>query len=263
MNFEEELNQMIADMEARTMGAPVRIVCNHETLDQLWEQTNMIRVHNEDVVNRTGYVARFNGIPITVSSQVETGKFMLIPDANSPRPIRFGVDMNTMNYRGITQVDPLSLDGEHTEGDIVTFNGRNYVWHTDRFEELDQTLTYDHRSGARPYWWERHPMGSTNVFAPAFDGSVCVDGSDISRGLIDTSDTVSVSWSGQPYTTTFNHTVPNGDELEIEFEPHNSEIERIMESVRRGRELKRRKKAEEEQLEIDENSFFDILSGDT
>lgn len=66
-----------------------------------------------------------------------------------------------------------------------------------------------------------------------------------------------MSWGSAPYSATFSFTP--SEPIEVEFEEP-SAAERILKNIKRGRELKRKKKAEEEQIEIDEKSFFDILS---
>ena len=54
MNVSEELSRMIEEMQSRTGGEPRQILCSQETLQQLWEQTRMIYVSNDDVESGRG-----------------------------------------------------------------------------------------------------------------------------------------------------------------------------------------------------------------
>ncbi len=74
MNVSEELSRMIEEMQSRTGGEPRQILCSQETLQQLWEQTRMIYVSNDDVESGRGYAARYMGIPISVSPGMEPGR---------------------------------------------------------------------------------------------------------------------------------------------------------------------------------------------
>lgn len=317
MNFEEELNRMIDDMMARSGQSPGRIICNQETLDQLWEQTRMIYVSNDDIENNTGYVARFNGIPITVSSQIEPGKLFIVPDTGGTRPlrVRFGdtpepvAEPEALHYCGITTVDPAIMEGPYRDGDLVTYNGHNFVWRDNGFVQMDQvsvydepatvddvplTFSYNHEDedgitythhyqdgvvtttpwrlradgdgDANHQWWLRSPF-TTNGSRMQFngDGTIRITGADLSHGTIDTSDTIdaTVGYS-QPFTATFNFTAPeiDFDTASVDFDT-TPEVERIIDKIKEGRKLSRKKKAEEEQVEIDEKKLFDILANET
>ena len=78
----------------------------------------------------------------------------------------------------------------------------------------------------------------------------------IDRSDIPSEYATTVSWGPAPLS--FTPYEPS----EVEFEEPLA-TERIIERIKKGRELKRKKKAEEEQVEIDEKSFFDILSSST
>lgn len=94
MDISEELGRMIVDMQSRTGGCPERILCSQDTLNQLWEQTRMIYVSQDDIENERGYVARYMGIPISVSPGMEPGKVCLIP-RSEVHPQSFGVDFSS------------------------------------------------------------------------------------------------------------------------------------------------------------------------
>lgn len=89
MNISEELDRMIAELCARTQSSPLRIMCNHDTLDQLWSESGMVYSSQSDIDNGTGYVARYKGTPIATCHGIETGKFLLVPDQSVTRPIDF------------------------------------------------------------------------------------------------------------------------------------------------------------------------------
>ena len=89
MNISEELDRMIAELGTRTQSSPLRIMCNHDTLDQLWSESGMVYSSQSDIDNGTGYDARYNGTPIVVYPGIETGKFLLVPDQSVTRPIDF------------------------------------------------------------------------------------------------------------------------------------------------------------------------------
>ncbi len=75
MDFEQELNQMIDAMTARVGRCPNRIIMHHDTAQSMVSRTNDLAGGGEI---GDGYIARYNGIPITLSDCVEPNKFYLI-----------------------------------------------------------------------------------------------------------------------------------------------------------------------------------------
>lgn len=121
INIGQELHAMIDELSARTGGGPVRIMCNQDTLNQLWEQSGMVYSSDADVENNTGYVARYNGLPIVVAPQVETGKFFLLPDASQTRPIR-------VEFEDTTNEQPIQVVFDDTPGYVygTAFTGTTF-----------------------------------------------------------------------------------------------------------------------------------------
>lgn len=103
MNVSEELSHMIEEMQSRTGGEPGQIFCSQETLQQLWEQTRMIYVSNDDVESGRGYAARYMGIPISISPDMEPGKVCLIP--NRGIQPQFGIDFSNVSDASVDRVD--------------------------------------------------------------------------------------------------------------------------------------------------------------
>jgi len=92
MNITEEVAQMIDEMRVRTGKSPGMIVCNHETLNLLWDNGRGIYSSASDIENNTGYVSRFMGTPIIVSEEVETGRFLIVPEENMDADIPFRIE---------------------------------------------------------------------------------------------------------------------------------------------------------------------------
>lgn len=250
MSVEEELRVMINEMIARTGDRPMKIMCNRETLDQLWDQSGMIYASAADAENNTGYIARFSGVPIELSSHIETGKFFLLPDESQTRPIRVQFEDNadrpsSTRFMGVfSETDPRTIESGYSDGDIVLYEGKEYVWVTDKFVELRNSFTttdtyspvYDYGTGTQ--WWTRSPISSEPSFA----------GVDLGR-------TSTYDSYVRPNIDTIDFSVPR-----VTLDMPSPSIEYIEETIKKGRDLeKKRKKSVEEQVVIDEDKFLDIL----
>lgn len=75
MDFEQELNQMIDAMTARVGRYPNRIIMHPDTAQSMVSRANDLAEGGEI---GDGYIARYNGIPITLSDCVEPNKFYLV-----------------------------------------------------------------------------------------------------------------------------------------------------------------------------------------
>lgn len=241
MNIEQELNTMITELVSRTGGSPVRIMCNHETLNQLWEQSGMLYTSASDAENNTGYNARFNGIPVIVSPQIDTGKFLLVPDECQTRPIRVEFeDMDrrpTLHFRGSIVEDPASIESGYNEGDIVLSNGTTYIWSGGRFvqpiEAYEPDIPFEPVVTPPPeHWWLRSPTGAERPIV----------GVDLNR------------YADGTVASTSSNPTPWFVDTEA------SDVDRLIDKLMSGRRLlSKRKKDSEEQVEIDEGKFLDIL----
>lgn len=80
MSIRREIEQMMIEMESRTNGMPAQIVCSQDTLNELCEQVRAEHISEADIEEGSkGYVGRYMGVPIIVSSEVEPGKAYLVP----------------------------------------------------------------------------------------------------------------------------------------------------------------------------------------
>lgn len=257
INIGQELRTMIGELSARTGGGPVRIMCNQDTLNQLWEQSGMVYSSDADVENNTGYVARYNGLPIVVAPQVETGKFFLLPDASQTRPIRVEFEDTTneqpiqvvfddtpavtrnLHHIGVVDIDPATIEDGYNDGDVVTFNDETYVWSDGGFIELEheqEEIDTPFEPVVTPppeHWWLRSPIGSENLFA-GVDTAGYVDG---------------IAFTG-----------PTFDFVDTEPRTIASDLDGVIRKFMTGKGLfSKRNSAKEEQVEIDEDKFLDIL----
>ncbi len=74
MDFEQELNHMIDSMTARVGRCPDRIIMHPDTARSMVSHTNDLAGGGEI---GEGYIARYSGIPVTLSDGVEPNKFYL------------------------------------------------------------------------------------------------------------------------------------------------------------------------------------------
>lgn len=129
MDIEQELSRMVDEMILRTGNRPAQIVCNQETLDWLWRESTRIYSSFADTENNTGYIARYNGIPITLSPEVESGRLLLAPNEDVDCPVQSNqtqatddtLTASTVQFAGTVTEDPTTIREGYNEGDIVTY----------------------------------------------------------------------------------------------------------------------------------------------
>lgn len=118
MDFVEELDLAIEEMDARTDTVQMRMVCTPETLNELWMRTRMVYISADDVENGTDYAARYRGIPIILSSEAEAGKVFLFSDQDGYQPV---TECRNGSLQARSPVSQASADGTAAEIDEDSF----------------------------------------------------------------------------------------------------------------------------------------------